>query len=103
MLGMQLGEAHAHELIAHTDVEGRVLERSRQTPGQRSGLSERLLPPAAPDHGRTQTDHLEGRGAPESRSGTGDDGDLAVQQAVPEDLGTGLRYGFTHPDEQPYL
>ena len=53
--------------------------------GEGGGLGERLGAPPAADDDRAEAGQLERRLAAEAGSGAGDDADLAVEQAVPED------------------
>ena len=67
------------------DVELLVLEGAGQAGGELGGLGERLRAPAAADHDGAEAHQLERRLAAEAAARAGDDADLAVEQAGPED------------------
>ncbi len=76
------------------DVERFALERAGE-PGREPGrLGERLLAPAAADHDGAEPRQLERGLAAEPAAGAGDEADLSLQQAVPEDARIAA---FTHP------
>ena len=75
-----------------------MLEGARQPRGQLRRLRQRLLPPAAADHGRAEAGELQRRLPPEAAARAGDDADLAVEQTVPEDL---RMRAFSHRRRKP--
>ncbi len=62
-----------------------VLEGPGQFRGKIGGLGQRLLAAAAADHGGAEPDQLQRRLPAEAAAGAGDQADLPVEQAVPED------------------
>ena len=60
-------------------------KRPRQARGEAGRLGQRLLAAPAADDDRPEPGQLERRLPPEAAAGAGDEADLALEQAVPED------------------